>query len=613
MDQPTKDLHLVVARAHLAQAQTHISQEIGALEARVAGNLQELRGLERESDAEDTQMIQQALLIHARAKAEELKRLLPQPYFTRLDLQFADDAEPQTYYVAKHSFSEESIYSWTTPLASLRYEEPGPVSFQTPEDGVRHGELLRRDQFMIVGNKIIFLATEGKGIPRELIYQEYLSARKTTFALPEIVAQMEKAQDQVIRAPHAGPFSISGPAGSGKTTLALHRIAFLNQSPDTAGLYPSRSIIVFVQDTGTQDYFSHLLPELGITDVAIVTFSQWALDQIGMFDRSFVVRPGSSEAERDAYEYAKLQALHAGSLSGYRRGGEFSLLEKHYASHFSPVQKTLFQSQKAGGQLDRFDLTLLLAAYAKREEGFPYWQESAVRQGSGSFARKMEKRMREYSLVLVDEFQNYLPEQLKLIHLTLAKRRSIVYVGDMAQQTWVGTVRDFAQIGESVSPERAVRLHKVYRNTRQILEYIRGLGYAVEIPEGIKGGPEVQEITAYSTQTEIEHIRALAQAADGGIGVLAKDPEYLAPFKAAFADSPLVRCMSIREAQGVEFETVCLVGMAADTFAISPEERLDADFAQEKQRINRDLLYVALTRAISRLHVLGSTPLTLSK
>ncbi|HNW09616.1 MAG TPA: hypothetical protein PKM52_03475, partial [bacterium] len=109
-----------------------------------------------------------------------------------------------------------------------------------------------------------------------MIYQEYFSTRKTSFILPEIVAQMEKAQDQVVRAEYGGKLAITGPAGSGKTTLALHRAAYLLQSPETVDKLDANQIIVFVQDDSTRDYFSHLLPELGINDVEITTMASWA-------------------------------------------------------------------------------------------------------------------------------------------------------------------------------------------------------------------------------------------------------------------------------------------------------------------------------------------------
>ena len=608
MEQTQKDQILEDARQHVLETQRRIDSGIQEMEEANKKANDEIRTSFTES--EDTKMIQAALIKLNKDQIEDLQNLRPSPYFTRCDIAFEDEPATTTHYFGKFSFDPASIVSWTTPIASLRFEEPGDIAYTTPEDGERTGKLLRRDQFMIVDGKIMFLATESTEVQRQLIYQEYLSSRKNSFALPEIVAQMEKAQDQVIRAHHAGPLAISGPAGSGKTTLALHRVAYLTQSPDTASLYPGRSIIVFVQDTGTKDYFSHLLPELGIHNVRIATFSEWAFELLEIETLHFQTRIGETESERDQYEYAKLAALHSQPLPPYRRGSEYGLLETFYAPHLTIRQQHLLQQQRALGQLDRYDLTLLLQAKAKRENGFSRARTMMVRFKNGQIKRQPKTEQLEYSLVVVDEFQNYLPAQLNLFNLCVKKpHRSILYVGDMAQQTQFGTLRSWADSGEQISQDRLVRLHKVYRNTRNILEYIRSLGYNVEIPEGIRSGKDVSEQILPGSSAEVTYIKNLLSQSDAQIGVLTKDGDYLVPFQEAFKDEPRIRCMSIREAQGVEFETVCLVGLSPVTFAATTEEQGDSVYMDEKRRINRDLLYVALTRAISELHVLGTAPL----
>lgn len=592
MDLPAKARFLDLAKEHLSATQNHINAELAQSRLALSGGAQELRDLEVES--EDIRMVQAALLERTGFRIDELEKLLPSPYFTRCDLKF--DGETHPYYFAKFPLSDQSIYSWTTPIAALRYEEPGPVTYATPEDGARQGTLLRKDQYMIVDGKIIFLTTEGLEQPRELIHQEYLSVKQGAFVLPEIVAQMEKAQDQVIRAHHAGPFVISGPAGSGKTTLALHRVAFLTQSPDSSRLYPSRSIIVFVQDSGTKDYFSHLLPELGIHNIRITTFAEWAFMVLNIKDGQFVTRPGDNEDERDAYEYAKVQAVRR-PLPKYQKGSEFRLLEDHYA--FTGKQCQLFAEQKKNRSFDRYDLTLLLQAYHKREHGFPDFQEFTIRLKDGRTRLQTKRLLREYPLIVIDEFQNYLPEQLRLLAGTVKKYPgSIIYVGDLAQQTQFGSIREWGDFDTAIQPDRNVRLQKVYRNTRRILEYIRSLGYDVEIPEGVKEGTKVVVI---KPEDNIVYISELIKRLDkASVGVLAKDPDSLVPYKKAFKGNPQVRCLAIREAQGVEFDAVCLVEMKPDAFAVSQ----DSAFAEEQRRINRDLQYVALTRAMSELHVL---------
>jgi DNA helicase IV len=610
MDQIEKEKIITEAREHLGKVQESVVREMKSIEESVARSTEELKELDSES--EEIRIVQSGLIEHGKTRLGQLDKLKPSPYFTRCDVLFGDEEGEKSVYFGKFSFEKEGIVSWATPIAGVRFEEPGPISYVTPEDGLREGTLLRKDQYMIVDGKILFLASESDSYARQLVYQEYLSARsKMGFALPEIVAQMEKAQDQVIRAHHAGPFVISGPAGSGKTTLALHRVAYLTQSPDTAKQYPGQNILVFVQDTGTQDYFSHLLPELGIHDVKIVTFSQWAFEMLKMEGMTFGSRIGEGESERDLYEYAKLQALRAKSGVRYTKTEPFSYLRKVYDSFLDEDQKRLLSNQEKDQVLDRYDLTLLLGAATAKEGFFTYEREMSFRLKNGNMKRQKQVVPVEYSLVVVDEFQNYMPEQLHIFKQHVRKaNRAVLYVGDLAQQTQFGTINDWNQINEAIHPERTVKLHKVYRNTKNILEYIRGLGFSVEIPDGLKSGVDVKEIRADS-EGEIKYVTELQKTYPGlTIGVLAKDASYLLPHNRILGSLEGVRCMSIREAQGVEFDIVCLVGVGKDTFAVEPEERYGSDYLLERKKINKDLLYVALTRAVSQLHVLGEADLS---
>ncbi len=233
--------------------------------------------------------VQIQLLKQYTFKTQELDALYPSPYFIKCEIQFDKEPNSRIFYFSKFSLPEENIYSWVSPAAALRFEQPGAFSYEIKGLDNKTGVLLAKEQYMIADGKIIFMAIESLTQPRELVYQEYFSQRKSTFILPEIVEQMEKAQDKVIRANPQGSFLISGPAGSGKTTLALHRVAYLVQSPDTAETFKESKIIVFVQDSSTQTYFGSLLPQLGINHVAITTFADWARQQLKLLDFTFAV------------------------------------------------------------------------------------------------------------------------------------------------------------------------------------------------------------------------------------------------------------------------------------------------------------------------------------
>jgi DNA helicase IV len=604
MNQPQKDSLLHEAKSHLVQTTNTISAAVERLNQELSGTdvaYRDIAAADSETAFED-EMRARAAGANTAVLRDQMAHLAQSPYFARVDLDFAD--EPlRPYYIGKYSASELGIYSWTSAVAALRFEAPGSVGYQPPVGTWRTGRLERRDQYMIARGHMNFMTTEGVGYDRELVYQEHFSGRKTGFVLPEVVAQMEKAQDQVVRAAHKGPFVISGPAGSGKTTLALHRVAYLRQAPETTELYPAESILVLVQDNDTEAYFSHLLPELGIHDVHITTFGHWAIRQLELGRYFYHARAGHTELERDRYEWAKLQALQAPlaavTVGELRRPD--AVLKAHYKDYLDDGQMGLLTSELEEGAVDRFDLTLLLRWREQAEGRLMKDYEHVTHMKAGRTRSVMRRVPVEYSLILVDEFQNYMPEQLRLLKGVTNKFESMLYIGDMAQQTAFGTLQDWSDIGETIEPERAIRLQKVYRNTRQILQYIQVQGYDVDIPDGVANGPAVVEHAAGDVAEALQYIVGLTRAPGAQLGIIAKDPATIETYADYFADDDSVRCMTMREAQGVEFEVVVLVGLDEVDRSLDAEDEV---LAAEQQRINRDLLYVALTRAMAELHVL---------
>jgi DNA helicase IV len=318
--------------------------------------------------APEDQMAQMHITLNAQARLEELVRLESSPYFMKCDI-INEEGKHKTYFFGKHEFTENSIYSWIAPIAAIRFENPGVTSFKLPTGEIKPVTIKQKEQYMIVDGKILFFAIESQNNPRELIYQEHFTKQKSEFALPEIVAQMEKAQDQVIRASHKGSLVIGGPAGSGKTTLALHRVAYLTQAPETSEFYPTKSIIVFVQDIGTKNYFSTLLPGLGIHDIQITTFSEWAFSILGLNGYQYHERYGSTDEEKDLYEYHKIRALREGSFPAWSEN-IFGTLFSQYKSYFSKNDLALFNKQKEDKTLDRFDITILLMSYFQKYQKF---------------------------------------------------------------------------------------------------------------------------------------------------------------------------------------------------------------------------------------------------
>ncbi len=535
---------------------------------------------------------------------ENLHQLYPSPYFSKCV--FRCEGKEQALYFGKFSFSDSGIYSWVTPAATLRFENPGPASYRRPDGSIREGVIESIEHYTIVDGRVVFYDRESSTAARELVYQEHFSQHKNSFMLPEVVEQMEKAQDSVIRASYRGPLVISGAAGSGKTTLALHRIAYLLQSPETASFFTPESVFVLLQDTGTKTYFSKLLPELGIRNVVTGTFAEWAMNILKIENHTY--REPGATAESYFYEYNKIQALRAEWSSLGHSKNFFTVLEKIYTPYLTKKQKQLLGIQKEECSLDRVDLTVLLQIQQKEKGRLSLEREYYEEAKNGAYRKKKGSFAAEYNLMVIDEFQNYLPEQLELLKSCLNSRlKAITYVGDVVQQTKLGSVQNWQDIGEIVPSERMVKLQKVYRNTKQILAYIQKLGYDVNVPSNVRSGPPVIEKEIATKNEEIAYVRNRCKMLTGKtVGILAFEADYLEDYKKSFTALPAIHCFNLHEAQGVEFDVVFLVGL---NFYDYDKNMLPEQLQTEMKKIQKDLVYVGLTRAMTELIVIGRVSL----
>lgn len=600
MDQVQKD--------HLrATAQTHVNHVRGQIileESNLQKDIDHLRnlivGAEKGGNDEENTDFEKIRIQDQANRLKELEKIADSPYFNKCELQFEHEHTKRTIYFGKFPFGQEHIVSWTTPLARLRFETPGQFNLEGNNNHQIQGTLYSKDQYLVINSNIAFMATEGIDQPRELIHQERLMRKKTDFSLPEIVAQMEKAQDDVIRAHWKGSFLIAGPAGSGKTTLALHRVAYLTQAPETEVHFPSQNVIVFVQDSSTKQYFSGLLPELGIKRVTITTFDEWMASLLAIKDIDYVEHVLDTEKESDAYERAKNIALEGLEPVLIKTTEWREILTKAYEPYFTKEQMMTLHNQFVTKTLDRFDLTLL-GSFKLAKQQFFTQEVTKYELVKGMKYRKVKKKEKvEYALIIVDEAENYLTGQIALMRACInQKTNAMLYVGDLAQQTKTHTIKDWNMVGESFGAHRKVVLHKVYRNTKQILQYIQKAGYHTTIPDGVREGREVQEIYCETRDHELRAIKKLIENhTEGIIGILAKSEDYLSLFREQLQHLPNIKILTINEAQGVEFEKVFIVGFRPEIFNFNHPN-------PERARVDHDLFYVALTRAMNELYIFG--------
>lgn len=223
---------------------------------------------------------------------ENLRRMEAEPYFGRLDYQEMKANGPEALYIGKRGLENAKsgqllVIDWRAPVAELYYAFNGgedAIGYESPDgpvDGhvhlkrnmvIREGELLRVvDSF----NKDA-AGEAGGGVADEFLL--YRLGENKDNKLRDIVSTIQAEQDRIIRAERSKALFIQGVAGSGKTTVALHRLAYL--------LYRYREnmraerMIIFAPNRMFLDYISGVLPELGVGHIQQTVFADWALSKL---------------------------------------------------------------------------------------------------------------------------------------------------------------------------------------------------------------------------------------------------------------------------------------------------------------------------------------------
>lgn len=213
---------------------------------------------------------------HLMQQWKSMNRLLPSPYFGRIDFQEDGLSFSEQVYIGVSSFMDDDgmsflVYDWRTPIASLYYEySPGAVAFETPGGRITGTMKLKR-QFQIQGGQIRNLFDSSITIGDELLQQ--VLGKGANAQMKSIVATIQKEQNVIIRNDQSRMLIVQGAAGSGKTSVALQRVAYL--------LYKHRErlkadqIVLFSPNPMYNSYVSAVLPELGEENMQQTTFQEY--------------------------------------------------------------------------------------------------------------------------------------------------------------------------------------------------------------------------------------------------------------------------------------------------------------------------------------------------
>ena len=538
---------------------------------------------------------------------EYLKKI---PYFGRIDFMENGEHFAEEIYIGRYGFRnkktrEYEVYDWRTPIASMFYDSGiGEVAYRCPA-GIIEGKLTCKRQYKIENGELKYCYDTTVAVQDDVL--EEVLAENTDKVLRVIIDTITKEQNNAIRQPHELNMLVTGPAGSGKTSVGMHRLAYL--------LYHNREnlsaekIVVLSRNQIFSSYVSEILPELGEENVNDV-----------MFD-SLVNRGISKEyKKRDYYEQVEYLLKHKeGSLRS-------KAIELKYSSDF--IQYINEHKSEFRERHTDFDTVLefylyLFKKYTKDTNiEIAHYTKNQVRQGKINYEDMLVvsylrillgaiKPMEDISHVVVDEAQDYNLLQLQIIR-TLYPKAHFTILADANQAIHpLTSTTDMEKMMEVFSTQYGIKeiaLSKSYRSTAPINEfafdiigihnpdlYVERDGKAPEVrvcknqkKEIMKLLQEISEDKSVAILTaDLDSARYVQQKmghmvekTERPIQYLLKPNEYL---------EEKIIAMPIMLAKGLEFDVV-----------IVWDDRNEAYWEE-----NKNLKYLMCTRALHELYFIS--------
>lgn len=400
----------------------------------------------------------------------QLEYLSEVPYFGRIDFLENGEYFAEEIYIGRYGFRnkqtrEYEIYDWRTPIASMFYDSGiGAVSYRCPA-GIIEGKLTCKRQYKIENGDLKYCYDTTVAVQDDVL--EEVLAGNTDKVLRVIIDTITREQNQAIRQPHERNMLVTGPAGSGKTSVGMHRLAYL--------LYHNREnlsaekIVVLSRNQIFSSYVSEILPELGEENVNDV-----------MFD-SLVNRGISKEyKKRDYYEQVEYLLNHKeGSLRSEAIASKYS---SEFIQYLNEQRMEFREKHTDFDTVLEFYLYLLKNYTCDTTPEIAHYTKNQVRQGKINYEDMLAvsylrillgaiKPMEDISHVVIDEAQDYNLLQLQIIRALYPKAHfTILADANQAIHPLTSTtdMKEMADVFCTQYGIKEITLSKSYRSTAPI-------------------------------------------------------------------------------------------------------------------------------------------------
>ncbi|MDX9871388.1 MAG: AAA family ATPase [Clostridia bacterium] len=470
---------------------------------------------------------------NALERKRKIAKLLSSPYFGRIDFKEERENQETAYYLGVHSFTDDRknevlIHDWRAPIAGLFYDfETGPAGYSAPL-GQINGQMTLKRQYKIKNGIMEYMLESSLNIGDEVLQKEL--SRTSDEKMKNIVATIQKEQNSIIRNEKSDILIIQGVAGSGKTSVALHRVAYLLYR--YKGKLTSKDILFISPNRVFADYISNVLPELGEEEIPEMGMDEIAAGEIpaklkieNFYQQVAALTQASDEdaigriqykASREflgrlnsflAYAETEYFTPASVTLNGVIFSKEY-LLSRYRALKKMPVKKRLekmaatliAKSKSAGGKAEpaakknvktaflkmfKFQDALSLYkdffAYIQKPEMFQLPQDTLEYADVFPyiyvkiFFEGMNKEYAPVKHLLVDEMQDYTPVQYAVLARLFLSKMTILGDSSQAVNPYSSTS---AEVLKHVFPRAdVIELSKSYRSTLEITQFAQKIKY----------------------------------------------------------------------------------------------------------------------------------------
>lgn len=598
-------------------------------------------------------------------KHKRLTKILAIPYFGRIDfLEKKENSKVMPIYIGIHTFYDPEsratlIHDWRAPVSSMFYDhELGEAGYRSPSGEIK-GEISLKRQYRIRGGKMEFMIESALTVHDDILQKELSS--NVDDKMKNIVATIQREQNQIIRNEDIRTLIIQGVAGSGKTSIALHRIAYLLYTFRDS--ISSKDILIISPNKVFSDYISNVLPELGEETVPETSMEQilsGVLEHKYKYQTYFglvnelLEKPSSSLIDRIAYKasfgfISELDKFILHIENTYFKAADVKLTkyitipapfieEQYLRFNRYPIRRRFdamadymldmlkiqyaFTVTTAGRNLLKKEIRLMFAGNNDIQvyKDFFKWTNNP-----GMF--KMRKgHTLEYSdlaplaylhlalegngnqpfrvkHLLIDEMQDYSPIQYKVIQKLFPCRKTVL--GDAGQSVNPYGSSTAETIQKSLTASEIMKLCKSYRSTFEITDFAQKIHPNAELEPVARHGEKPQILQFGSAVEELSGIMGLIstyrKSGYKSLGIICKTEQQarkMADMLKSYAnDISFLSSQSSAFVQGIVITSAHMAKGLEFDEVIIPQ----TDERNYRSEIDKSMLYVAVTRAMHRL------------